>query len=284
MLADVVPYLTCPTCDSTLSQEGDTVYCSEGHQYDVARQGYVTLRRRGGFSGDSAPMVMARESFLDAGHFAGLGDLLAEHARAAAGDPGDGPPVDGCVVDVGAGIGYHLARVLDRLPERVGIALDASPYALRRAARAHPRAGAVGADAWQQLPIRSRSAALVVNVLAPRNGPEFQRIAAPGGTLLVVTPTPRHLGELVPSLGLLTVDPHKKERLELTLGERFTLNSRTEHDFPLQLTHQDVTALVGMGPTAWHADAPTLARRVARLAEPVAVTASFVLSSYRAVS
>ena len=56
-------------------------------------------------------------------------------------------------MDVGAGTGHHLAAVLDALPDARGIAIDASPAALRRAARAHERAAAVGADAWKPLPL-----------------------------------------------------------------------------------------------------------------------------------
>src|SRR5688572_30940209 len=43
------------------------------------------------------------------------------------------PP--GCILDLGAGTGWYLARVLDRLPGRIGLALDLSKHALRRAAR-----------------------------------------------------------------------------------------------------------------------------------------------------
>jgi 23S rRNA (guanine745-N1)-methyltransferase len=69
----------------------------------------------------------------------------------------DGP---GCVVDVGAGTGYYLAVVLERLTDRVGLALDVSKYALRRAARAHRRVGAVACDVWHGLPVATDSAAV----------------------------------------------------------------------------------------------------------------------------
>ena len=43
--------------------------------------------------------------------------------------------------------------VLAALPDAVGLALDVSKPALRRAARAHPRAAAALADTWQRLPL-----------------------------------------------------------------------------------------------------------------------------------
>ncbi len=51
--------------------------------------------------------------------------------------------------------------------------------------------------------MRDAVAALVLNVFAPRNGAETTRVLAPGGLLAVVTPTERHLEELVGPLGLL---------------------------------------------------------------------------------
>ncbi|MEU6683513.1 hypothetical protein [Streptomyces sp. NPDC046832] len=54
-------------------------------------------------------------------------------------------------------------------------------------------------------------------MFAPRNGPEFHRVLGPDGTLLVVTPTGRHLRELRGPVGLLAVDPRKEERLRRSL-------------------------------------------------------------------
>src|SRR5688572_20694208 len=122
------------------------------------------------------------------------------------------PP--GCILDLGAGTGWYLARVLERLPGRQGLALDLSKHALRRAARAHPRIGAVACDAWAPLPLRDGVAALVLSVFAPRDGAEIARVLRPGGALVVVTPTDRHLEPLVSKLGLLTVDERKEERID----------------------------------------------------------------------
>src|SRR5205085_2362216 len=77
------------------------------------------------------------------------------------------------------------------------------------AARAHPRALAVVADAWRRLPVRNGVLDRVLVTFAPRNGPETARVLRPDGRLVVVTPAPDHLRELVGALGLLRVDPDK---------------------------------------------------------------------------
>jgi 23S rRNA (guanine745-N1)-methyltransferase len=184
-------------------------------------------------------------------------------------------------VDVGAGTGWWLSRVLDRAPDRAGVALDSSKPALRRAARAHPRAAAALCDAWQALPVADGAAALVLSVFAPRDGAEIARVLAPDGVLLVVAPTPRHLAELVGPLGLLRVDARKEERLERALGDGFAAAERREVEVAMALSRADVEAVAGMGPSAHHVSAETLAERVAALPEPAPVTASVVLAAYR---
>ncbi len=276
MIDAAMPYLRCPVCGSGLARAGTALRCARGHAFDVARQGYVNLTTgRMPHAGDTADMIAARADFLAAGHYDLVSDALAQVAGTAA-------ATSGLVVDAGTGTGRHLAAVLDGLPGRVGLGLDVSKAALRRAARAHPRAGAALADLWRPLPLADACAALVLNVFAPRNGAEYRRVLHPDGALLVVTPAADHLSELVSVLGLLRVDPDKAERVAGSLGEWFTRGGATTHRRRLALTHDEVRTLVGMGPSAWHADPQRLADRVAALPTPVTVTAAVQLSVWTA--
>jgi 23S rRNA (guanine745-N1)-methyltransferase len=170
--------------------------------------------------------------------------------------------------------------VLDRLPGAAGIALDVSKHAVRRAARAHPRLGAVVADVWRPLPVASGAVDVLLNVFAPRNGAEFARVLRPGGVLVVVTPTSRHLEPLVERLGLLSVDESKERRTAESLGGRFRATGRSVREFPLHLRHADVEAVVGMGPSAWHVDAEVMRREITGLPDTSTVTASFNISTF----
>ena len=275
-----------------LSESEGALRCASGHSFDIARQGYVSLSRGGAPGrGGLAEMVEAREAFLGAGHFGRLSEALAEEAGGAASGAvaaggtaasGATAAAHGAVLDIGAGTGHHLARVLDALPERVGLALDASSAALRRAARAHPRAAAIGADAWQPLPLRDGVAALILSVFAPRNPAEMARMLAPGGVLLAVTPTTRHLHELVGPLGLLSVPEEKADRLDTQLASHFSLAERRPIEYSMFLTRDEAAQIVRMGPSAWHVDEQTVAERLALLPDPLPVTTSVTLSRYRA--
>lgn len=276
MLAEVVACLACPYCGSALSGQDTMLRCVRGHAFDVARQGYVALLpqgfRPGAEAGDSAEMVAARADFLAAGHYAPVAEALADAVAAAP---------DGPVLDVGAGTGQHLAEVLDAAPGRVGIALDLSRYAARRAARAHPRMGAVVADAWRALPVRDGAVAAVLDVFAPRNGAETARVLRPGGLLAVVTPAGGHLGELVDALGLLSVDPRKESRVAAALEPHLDPVDRSSLTWTLHLTRAAAVAAVAMGPSARHLTPGDLARRAAALPDPLDVTATVDLRTYR---
>jgi 23S rRNA (guanine745-N1)-methyltransferase len=223
-------------------------------------------------------MVSARAEFLGTGHFTVLAERLAGLVSAAR-EPA-------CVLDAGAGTGYYLGRALSRTESAVGIALDLSKYALRRAAREHPRIGAVVCDLWQAIPVRSGAADVILNVFAPRNGAEFARVLSPDGLLLVVTPTARHLTELVGPLGLLSVDEQKRDRVEQSLGEYFRLVGEESCEMSLSLGRSDIETLVGMGPSAHHVGVEELRARIGGLealvsgSVSVSVTASFTLSTF----
>ncbi|MET8543210.1 putative RNA methyltransferase [Kitasatospora sp. NPDC004799] len=277
MLQDIERYLACPHCAQALTRHDRSLRCPAGHSFDLAKQGYVSLLAGDAHTGtgDTAEMVAARADFLAAGHYRPIAEALAQAASAAVGES------DGLVADLGAGTGHYLAQVLDALPGTVGAALDISKFALRRAAKAHPRVGAVVCDAWRPLPLRDASAELVLNVFAPRNGPEIRRVLRPGGTLLLVSPTARHLRELVDALGLLSVDEEKQRRIDEKLGPYLEPAGRREVEFTLRLGPQDVRTVVGMGPSAWHTDPQRLGAALAELPDPVEVTASVTVAAYR---
>lgn len=275
MLADVIDLLRCPHCEGALELGEGTARCAEGHSFDVARQGYLNLlpgdARTG--SADTAAMVRARAEFLATGHYAPIADAVANAAVEAS--------PEGATIDLGAGTGYYLAAVLEQLPKAQGLALDVSKHALRVAARAHPRIGAVGCDAWAGLPVRDAAAALAINVFAPRDPAELARVLAPGGSLVVVTPNRGHLAELVSAVGMLTVQERKRERLEGKLGTLFEAAGETAVERELVLDHADLAALVAMGPSARHLDEQQVFERVAALPDPLPVTLSVTVATYR---
>lgn len=264
MLPEVLTALACPLCRAPLSQEGPALRCGAGHTFDVARSGYVNfLVGRSARVGDTPSMIAARAGFLGRGHFDPLSDALAS---LAAGER------EGIAVEVGAGTARHLARILEVLPSRAGLALDASAAAARTAARAHPRIASVVVDARKTLPIADAAAGIVLLAFAPRNGQELRRILRPSGVLLVATPLPDHLAELRSAFDLIRIDADKDRRLESALSPWFERAESREVRWRMALDRSDCEALVAMGPSAFHLSPAEIAARGAALPERTAVT------------
>ncbi|WP_460749012.1 putative RNA methyltransferase [Nocardiopsis oceani] len=277
MPAPVAAALTCPVCGQPLERDSRGLLCASGHSFNVAREGYAGLLTGATppGTGDSKDMVAARLRFQEKGHYDPIGQALAAQLSK---EPAASQRV---VVDVGGGTGHYLTQVLESLPETVGLTTDVSKFAARKAARSHPRGGAVTCDSWRTLPLADGTADALLNVFAPRNAAEFHRVLKVNGVLLVVTPAADHLAEPRTGLGLLEVDPRKEERLADSLGDHFTREGTQELRFTMELSHDDVHTVVGMGPSARHITPEDLAARVSKLPEPFTTTASVRVGVYR---
>ena len=263
----------CPVCGTAFHRAERAVRCAAGHSVDWARQGYLNLLGRAApANADTTDMVAARDRFLALGPYDPLADAVIAAVAAGAGAAPD-------VLEVGAGTGFYLSRVLSRLGGR-GVALDVSPAAARRAARAHPDLLAVVADVWRPLPVPTAAYDAIVAVFAPRNPAEFARVLRPGGLVVVATPEPAHLVELRITLGLLDIPADKDDRVGATLAGAFDPGPRRLVRASLSLDEDAVVDLVAMGPNAFHRRRTDLAEQVARLSFPVSVTLSVIVSSW----
>ena len=271
----VIPILRCPLCGEGLARVDSSLRCPERHSFDIARQGYASLLGGGqARSGDDAPMARARIDFLAAGHYAPLRDALAGLGARSA-------PAAATVLEVGCGTGYHLAGVLDALPEARGLGLDSSVRALRAAARAHPRAAAVSWDVFRPFPIASASVDLVLDVFAPRNPAEFHRVLGPEGRLIVARPDGDHLAELRRRVeGMVDVDPEKEERLSRALDPHFEPLETERISYAVSLTDEGAVDLLRMTPSARHLSPEDLAT-LEPGALPTEATVSVLATAYR---
>ncbi|WP_349827279.1 putative RNA methyltransferase [Brevibacterium litoralis] len=253
MQDSLIGHLRCPHCSRSLSRtDTRTLGCAEGHRYDEAKQGYVTLLppRHRNLVADDADMIAARLRIFEAGHFEPVHRTVAAAASAFA------EAAPGVVLDAGCGPGTYPARVLRALEEdgtaRDGLGFDLSPAAARRAAKAHPRMGAFVADTFSPWPLGDGIASVVLDVFAPRNGAEMHRVLAPGGHLVVVTPEPDHLQELRAATGMIGIDERKEERLAASLGTDFEPVMTDRVRWTMELSPAAAADLAGMGPSGHH--------------------------------
>jgi 23S rRNA (guanine745-N1)-methyltransferase len=262
-----LPLLACPHCRGTLTRlDQRCVGCTRMHRFDLARQGYIPLL--GGRSrtdtGDDAAMVAARAEFLDRGHYRPIAEAVSQRCA-------------GAVLEIGAGTGYYLAHT----DPDIGIAVDSSRYAARRAARAHQRVASVLADAWAPLPIADAVFDTVLVIFAPRVPAEIARVMRPGGRALVATPRPEHLAEVRGPLGMLEIDAGKAEAVAGRWSPAFTAEAAVQVTAELRLGRDDLRALVAMGPSARHRTARQIGAAVDALDATVSVTLAVTVTELR---
>lgn len=253
-----------------MEQESTRLHCVNGHSFDRARQGYVALGvgGRAARNADTPAMVAARETLLGSGLYQPIRDRVAEVIATQIGV--DRPAV---VADLAGGTGYYLAGILDRLPSACGVCLDLSTAALKRAARCHPRASAIGTDLNRPLPLADDSISVVTSFFGPRNVPEIRRVMSPGGIFAIVTPTDQHLIELIEPVGMVRVDQHKDERLQATLSP-FELVAERKIEYRAAINQQQVRHIVEMGPSAHHITSDQLDSRIDQLPAELMITVS----------
>ena len=288
MHSHIVDNLADPNDGTALSGADDfsRLVSESGHSFDVAKQGYVTLAAGAGLKhkGDDMDMVNARETYLAMGHFAPFVEAVTGAVQDALDSASLAESTPASLLEVGAGTGYYLAHTLDSIAEARGVGLDISPHAAKHLAKCHPRVGAVVADVWERLPVRDESVDAISVVFAPRNPAEFQRVLAPGGQVIVLTPGAGHLDELREPLGILGVEEGKVERMyEQAEGFLEQAADPVDISFPIELDKASVAAQVGMSPSARHISAGELAERMAALPPTLTVTARARLDRLRAV-
>ncbi|NJC22380.1 23S rRNA (guanine745-N1)-methyltransferase [Arthrobacter pigmenti] len=276
MTAALEEILACPVCGTALAlstdDDGGVLHCAQGHRFDAARQGYFNLLTGKGTSlqPDTASMVQARIDFLSRGHY----DALVEAVCAAAQEHSAPDPV---ILDAGAGTGFYLAALRNRLPSSTGIAIDISKYALRRATALLPGMPCLVWDVWRRLPLQDGSVDVILNIFAPRNPGEFHRVLGETGTLIVVTPLAAHLSEVAEVAGLLEIQPDKHDAVAAGLAGTFQELGSSTVEFSMRLSSEDIADVAGMGPAGHHRPRPD--PRV--LPTDVLVTGAFTVQAFR---
>ncbi|MGL5541334.1 MAG: putative RNA methyltransferase [Erysipelotrichaceae bacterium] len=217
--------LLCPLCKQPLTLHERTFGCDNHHTFDQAKQGYVNLLLKQKASGDNQEMVIARQQFLQKGHYEPLVTFLQDLL--------DSFPNE-VIVDAGCGEGYYTNQIAGALASTV-FGFDVSKVALQKAAKSKAGVQYAVASIFE-MPLANESADVVLNVFAPIAAEEFARILKEDGLLVVVGPGVNHLLELKKAIyeEVVLNEEHTLESEHFTLIDHFrlhyniTLNSQEE--------------------------------------------------------
>lgn len=239
----------CPLCAAPLVREDRAYRCSNGHSFDMAKEGYVHLlppnQKHSASPGDDKAMVAARREFLSKGYYQTLLDTLCCQVLSLSGES----PV---ILDAGCGEGWYTDGILralraaGRRPWMAGT--DISKLALRTAGKRVKGEAELAVASSYRLPLADGSADILVNCFSPLAPEEFRRVLKPGGAFLYVVPGPFHLWELKQ---VLYDEPYPNEEKE-TPYEGFAYREILPVDGTITLeSRTDIQNLFHMTPYTW---------------------------------
>jgi 23S rRNA (guanine745-N1)-methyltransferase len=195
--------LICPSCRAALRPVDKAYRCAQGHSFDLAREGYLSLlhgRQKGDGRGDSKSMMLARDRV----HRAGVFDPLVAALAALSFET----PLH-TVLELGCGEGFFLGQVARSHRIATSYGVDLSADAVKLAAKTRQASLILRADLLHPLPFADGSLDLVQSIFAPRPLAEIKRVLRPGGLALFVHPRPDHWAELRAFLPLAGIGDEK---------------------------------------------------------------------------
>lgn len=233
----------CPVCGGGLDLREKSLYCENGHCFDISKKGYVNLlmSQKSKNHGDDKLMVNARRDFLDKGYYQPLLDkicaVLMKYAK-----NGD------VIFDSGCGEGWYTANMERSLAES-GISvhfcgIDVSKDALNVAAGRSKTLELAVASVFD-VPVPDGTFDIVTSFFAPFAREELLRILKPNGLFITAFPLENHL------FGLKSAvydKPYKNEVAELAI-DGFDCIATDELRYKITLAaNEDIKSLFSMTP------------------------------------
>lgn len=186
----------CPICGGKLERGEKSYFCTLGHSYDTASEGYVHLlpvnKKHSKLPGDDKNMVRARNRFLSEGYYEPLRTAIIGRVLEL-------PVENPAILDSGCGEGYYAEGIYKALKsagkEPFVTGIDISKEAVKLASKRVRNAEFAVASAYH-LPLADESVDFIINCFSPLCVSEFRRILKIGRYFIYVVPAPRHLWEL----------------------------------------------------------------------------------------
>ena len=177
--------MICPVCSERLkiNETQKSYICPNGHTFDIAKEGYVNLLRKGksgDLIGDDKESCRSRRDFLNEGYYSVLKDALCRIFENK----------EGSLIDICCGEGYYTSAIGQNGKLEV-YGFDISKEMVRLASK-RGNASYFVAN-MTSIPFPDLSFDYAVHLFAPFCEKEFARILKKEGRLYSVIPGARHL-------------------------------------------------------------------------------------------
>lgn len=234
--------LQCPVCGRRLNVAQKNAACCNGHNFDVAKEGYINLLRSGKSGdkiGDDKRSARCRRDFLNKGYYQPLRDKLIDLLK-------DGT---GTLLDICCGEGYYTSA-LARETQLMVYGFDISREMVRLAAKRG--VGRYFAANLASIPVAPESFDYAIHLFAPFQEKAFCQVLKPGGKLYTVIPGSRHLFGL--KQAVYDTPYCNDEALPETKELRLLGVERVDTEILLE-SSEDIDAVFRMTPYYFHTSA-----------------------------
>ena len=247
--------LACPIDKLELLDKGKFYQCSNGHTFDIAKQGYVNLlpvqHKKSKDPGDSKAMVQARTRFLDSGFYKPIVEDLSNIVLKTL-----NVNKNLCMLDAGCGEGYYLNQVINAAQMLVDertvsfIGMDISKPAIITASKRNKQVTwIVGTNS--QPPFLDQTVDLVFSVFGFHSFSGFKNILKPGGKVILVEPGDKHLQEL---REIIYSEPPAKKIATKSGNDDYSLIDTHALEFKINLnSNEQILDLLTMTPHLFRA-------------------------------
>ena len=173
--------ILCPVCKNKLIKVDHSMQCSNGHNFDIAKQGYVNLNMHNSQNtGDNSEMIEARKNFLAKGYYSFLLDEINKLLKP-----------EYSLIDLACGEGYYTSSFICQ--DKVGI--DLSKQGLKIASKNDKNTTYLLNSIFHN-PLKDNCADVITTIFAPISKQEIVRLLKEDGMFILVKPDEYHLYEL----------------------------------------------------------------------------------------
>lgn len=262
----------CPVCQSPIIKREKNFVCENGHNFDIAKSGYVNLLLGSSPKnhGDNKLMALARRDFLAKDFYAPLKDTICKTICDFA--------IDGSVIlDCGCGEGYYTSAISECAEKSAVFGTDISKDELSIAAKRDKLTSYAVASSFS-LPFSDESVDILLEIFSPYCDAEFKRVLKKDGIMVIVYPLENHLWELKQAI---YANPYKNEVADTSVSG-FELIRNYEVKMLLDLQSQnDIKNLFMMTPY-YYKTSEKDQKKIEKL-DSLAVNAQFGISVYKKI-
>lgn len=266
---------SCPLCGGRMTViEGKSLRCSIGHNFDLAREGYLNLLTQAVKTKYGKTLFAARKTVNENGLFDPIRGEIA--GRIAEGASPDIRRSGLRLLDAGCGEGSLLSGIRREVSGRtkgdlLAVGMDLAKEGVRLASKGDAEALWCAAD-LAKAPFRAASFDVILNIQSPSNYAEFGRLLSGDGLLIKVVPEPNYLREIRRRLYAGTQrEAYSSRRAVERFRERFLLLDSRRLTYTWQLRPGLLEPLLHMTPLTWGAGKDRLLEALAMEAAEVTV-------------